>query len=119
MLRNKTRLLLVIIFLLALIIGATIMTHNMLTRPYPGHNDFLSRWEGARSFWIDGLNPYGEQASLNIQMKIFGRPVQDGEDPGYFAYPFYTAVLIWPLVYMDYAWASALWMVLLAACLIV
>ena len=119
MLRNKTQLLLVMIFLLALIIGATIMTHNMLTRPYPGHNDFLSRWEGARSFWIDGLNPYGEQASLNIQMKIFGRPVQDGEDPGYFAYPFYTVVLIWPLVYMDYAWASALWMVLLAACLIV
>lgn len=99
-------------------VGAVVVAHNMLTEPYPGHNDFLSRWEGARSFWVDGLNPYGEQASLNIQQEIYGRPVETGEDPGYFAYPMYTALLVWPLVYMDYAWASAIWMVLLAACLL-
>jgi hypothetical protein len=105
-------------FITALFVAAVIMTHNTLTEPYPGHNDFLSRWEGARSFWIDGLNPYGEQASLNIQMKIYGRPVKPGEDPGYFAYPLYTALLVWPLVHTSYAWASAIWMVLLAALLI-
>lgn len=105
--------------IVALVFAVTvIVTHNVLTEPYPGHNDFLSRWEGARSFWVDGLNSYGEKASLNIQMRIFGRAAVEGEDPGYFAYPFYTAILISPLAYLPYAWASAIWMVLLEALLI-
>src|SRR5262249_42257287 len=67
----------------------------------------------------DGLNPYGDQASLNIQKQIYGRPSLPNEDPGYFVYPFYTVFLLWPLVYMPYAWASAIWMVLLEMLLIV
>ncbi|NWF69833.1 MAG: DUF2029 domain-containing protein [Chloroflexi bacterium] len=101
-----------------LVVVNIIATHNTLTAPFPGHNDFMSRWAGARSFWLDGQNPYGEEASLNIQERIYGRAVREGEDPGYFAYPFYTVFVVWPLVYVDYAWASALWMVLLEACLI-
>ncbi len=106
------------LLLIAVFAGAVVLVHNVLTNPYPGHNDFMSRWEGARSFFVDGLNPYGEEASLNIQRRIYGRPVVEGEDPGYFAYPFYTALLVWPLVYTSYAWASAIWMVLLSACMI-
>lgn len=117
--RGAAQLSLGLILLVAVFIGAVALVHNVLTAPYPGHNDFMSRWEGARSFFIDGLNPYGEEASLNIQQRIYGRPVVDGEDPGYFAYPFYTALLVWPLVYVSYAWASAVWMVLLAGCMIV
>jgi hypothetical protein len=98
--------------------AVTVLTHNVFTAPFPGLNDFMSRWEGARSFWQDGLNPYGEQASLNIQERIYGRPVVEGEDPGYFAYPFYTVFPLWPLVQVDYAWGSAAWMTLLEACLI-
>lgn len=78
----------------------------------------MSRWEGVRSFWRDGLNPYGEEASLNIQARIYGRPAEADEDPGYFAYPFYIVLLLWPLTYMSYAWASAIWMVALEAFLI-
>jgi hypothetical protein len=97
------------------LIGMVILTHNNLTVLYPGHNDFMSRWEGARSYWVDGLNPYGDEASLNIQERIYGRAVVDDEDPGFFAYPFYTAFLVLPLVFTTYAWASAVWMVLLEA----
>ncbi len=105
--------------LLAILLVANVMaTYNTLTKPYPGHNDFMSRWEGARSYWRDGLNPYGEQASLNIQKQIYGRAATEDEDPGFFAYPFYTLFLVWPLVYISYAWASAIWMVLLESCLI-
>lgn len=100
----------------AVVIALTLVAYNYLTLPYPGLNDFMSRWEGARSFWIDGLNPYGDEASLNIQKRIYGRPAAPDEDPGYFAYPFYTVFVIWPLVYLDYAWASAVWLVLLAIC---
>jgi hypothetical protein len=99
-------------------IAAVVGIYSLLTYPYPGHNDFLSRWEGARSYWQDGLNPYGDEASLNIQRAIYGRPVMAGEDPGFFAYPFYTAVLLLPLVQTSYAWAAAIWMVLLGFCLL-
>jgi hypothetical protein len=95
-----------------------VATYLVLTKPSPGHNDFLSRWEGARSYWVDGLDPYGDEASLNIQVRIYGRPVVKGEDPGLFVYPFYTVFLLWPLVHLDYAWASAIWMVFLEVCLI-
>src|SRR5688500_15255654 len=107
-----------ILIVLAVLAVDAALTYSNLTRPYPGHNDFMSRWEGARSYWLEGLNPYGDQASLNIQQRIYGRPVVEGEDPGYFAYPFYTVFLVYPLVHLDYSWASAVWMVLLEACLI-
>lgn len=104
--------------ILAILIINVVFTHNTLTAPFPGHNDFMSRWEGARSYWIDGLNPYREAASLNIQERIYGRAAAPDQDPGYFAYPFFTAFIIAPLVLTDYAWASAIWMVLLEVCLI-
>ncbi|MBN1201177.1 MAG: DUF2029 domain-containing protein [Anaerolineae bacterium] len=115
---NRLQVLIVAGVLVALLVGNVIATHNALTEPHPGHNDFMSRWEGVRSYWRDGLNPYGDEASLNIQTRIYGRAANDDEDPGYFAYPFYTALLLWPLVYTSYAWASAIWMVLLEVCLI-
>lgn len=93
-------------------------TYTALTSRYPGHNDFMSRWEGARAYWQDGLNPYGPQASLQIQEAIYGRAALPTEDPGYFAYPFYTVFPLWPLVQVSYGWASAIWMVLLEAGLI-
>ncbi len=102
-----------------ILVGAVILTYQNLTSLYPGHNDFMSRWEGARSFWVDGLNPYGEEASFNIQDRIFGRPAIEGEDPGYFAYPFYTVLLLLPVVFTSYAWATAIWMVIFEACLVI
>jgi len=93
-------------------------TYTSLTSPAPGHNDFMSRWEGARAYWQDGLNPYDAQASLQIQEAIYGRAALPSEDPGYFTYPFYTVLPLWPLVQVSYAWASAIWMVLLEAGLI-
>lgn len=107
-----------VVGVLAVLTVNVIITHNVFTEPFPGHNDFMSRWEGARSFFVDGLSPYSEQASLNIQYRIYGRPVIENEDPGFFVYPFYVVFAILPTVYMDYAWASAVWMVFLEVCLI-
>ena len=107
------------LILMVILAAMVVLTYQNLTSLYPGHNDFMSRWEGARSFWVDGLNPYGDAASLNIQDRIFGRPAEAGEDPGYFAYPFYTVFLLLPVVYTSYAWASAIWMVIFEVCLVV
>ena len=116
---NGLRTLIFIAIGLVIFIVTVIATYNYFTKPYPGLNDFMSRWEGARSYWLDGLNPYSNEASLNIQYAIYGRPVTELEDPGYFAYPFYTVFLLLPIVGMSYAWASAIWMVVLEASLII
>lgn len=116
--QGRGQLVIAVIVLAGLLVGNVVVTHNVLTEPHPGHNDFMSRWEGARSYWRDGLNPYSAEASVNIQDRIYGRAAAEDEDPGYFAYPFYTVFLVWPLVYVSYAWASAIWMVLLEVCLI-
>jgi len=115
---GRMQLLVVGVVLLVLLVGNVVATHNILTEPHPGHNDFMSRWEGVRSFWRDGLNPYSDEASLNIQQQIYGRAAQEDEDPGYFAYPFYVVLLLGPLAYTSYAWASAIWMVVLEVALI-
>ncbi len=115
---GKRQLVIVALVLGVLVVANVVTTHNIMTGPHPGHNDFMSRWEGARSYWRDGLNPYSDQASLNIQERIRGRAARSNEDQGYFAYPFYTVFLVWALVYVSYAWASAIWMVFLEICLI-
>lgn len=107
------------IIILVLLVLNVVFTRNALTAPYPGHNDFMSRWEGARSYWVEGLNPYGEEASLNIQERIYGQAATETQDPGFFAYPLYTVFLLLPIIFTSYAWASAIWMVLLEVCLVV
>jgi hypothetical protein len=115
----KTRLFLSLAALMSVLLILNIVaTYSLFTSRWPGHNDFMSRWEGARSYWQEGLNPYGAQASLQIQEAIYGRAALPSEDPGYFAYPFYTVLPLWPLVQVSYSWASAIWMVLLEAGLI-
>ncbi len=105
--------------LLLIVFGAAVVgVYSFKSHPYPGANDFYSRWSGVKSFWVDGLDPYGEEASLAIQIGIYGRPVHEDEDPGYFAYPLYTVFLLAPLAPLEYAWAEAIWLTLLMGCLI-
>ncbi len=101
---------------MALALGAvTWGVYTFKSRPYPGANDFYSRWSGVRSFWLDGLDPYGDEASLAIQEGIYGRAAREDEDPGYYAYPMYTTLLLAPLAPLPYAWAEAVWLTLLVA----
>jgi hypothetical protein len=92
--------------------------HSVFTSRYPGANDFFSRWKGAQVFWKEGLDPYSDEATLAIQEGIYGRPAQPDEDPGPFAYPFYTVFLLAPLAPLSYAWAEAVWLVILQFSLI-
>ena len=60
--------------LLLVVVVLVVGTHNALTVRVPGMNDFIIRYEGARSFWLEGVSPYSEQATLNIQMAMYGKP---------------------------------------------
>lgn len=113
---------LMILLLMALfLVGNVVATHEVFTSRHPGANDFASRWGGARAFWCGGFSPYSDEATRQIQMLIYGRPIPPEEeqefDPGPFAYPFYTVFLLWPLVWLTYPWAEAVWLVVLEVCL--
>ena len=113
---------LILLFLVGMLLVANVVaTYRFFTSHYPGANDFASRWAGARAFWIDGVSPYSDEATRQIQMLIYGRPIPPEEeqefDPGPFAYPFYTVFFLFPIVWMPYPWAEAIWLVALEVCL--
>jgi hypothetical protein len=101
-----------------LIVGAIVIVHNALTSQVITTSDFLPRWEGARLLFSVGLSPYSEATNLAIQQIFYGRAAQPGEDLVLFAYPLYTAFVIAPLTALPYAWASAVWVVLLELCVL-
>jgi hypothetical protein len=110
--RPHLRILIGAVILLVLFVVNVIVTHDGLTEPHPGHNDFLTVWEAGRSFWREGLDPYSEAVTANIQSSIYGRGAEGGEFPNAFAYPFYALWVMLPLVFTDFAWASAIYMAL-------
>ncbi len=103
---------------LLLVLAVNILLNYQFTSQNPGMNDFLSRWEASRTFWQDGASPYSDEATTNIHDMIYGRPATDDEDQGLFAYPMYTVFFVGPVVGLPYAWASAVWLVVLEVCLI-
>ena len=105
----------IVLLVVVLFAGCLWGVYTFKSEPYPGANDFYSRWSGVKSFWLDGLNPYGDAASLAIQIGIYGRAALPDEDPGYYAYPMYTTLLLAPLAPLPYAWAEAIWLTLLVA----
>lgn len=89
----------------------SVVVHNAFTVRYPGANDFYSRWAGARAFILEGRDPYSLEVTEEIQPVIGIDPSEVGR--GGFAYPLYVIFLFWPLVFVSYAWAQAIWMVTL------
>ena len=115
---SKQELILVILFFILLFALDVYAVHSVFTSRYPGANDFFSRWKGAQVFWMEGLDPYSDEATLAIQEGIYGRVALPEEDPGPFAYPFYTVFVLGPLAPLSYALAEAIWLVILQFSLI-
>ncbi len=115
---SRTTLLAVLVVLTLLVVGNVLLTYSVFTSPYPGFNDFMTPWEASRSYFEDGLSPYSAETSLNIQTRLYGRAALPDEQPNHFAYPFYALFLTLPLIGLDYAWATAIWMVLCEICLV-
>jgi len=84
----------------------------------PGANDFYPRWKGAQLFWLEGVDPYSDEATGAIQRDMYGRLAHPTEDQVLFVYPFYTVFLLLPLVGLPYDWVQAIWLVTLMFSLI-
>ena len=106
---------LILIFLFLLVVGfESFAVHTVFTSKYPGANDFFVRWLGGREYLRHGTNPFDRSIAEMAQKAMFGRLARpEDKDEAYFAYPLYTLYFFWPLSYLPYAWAQAIWMTLL------
>jgi hypothetical protein len=103
----------IIVALALLFLLSVYATHQLFTSVAPGANDFYPRWKGAQLFWLEGIDPYSDFASETIQIGVYGRLANPDEDQLLFVYPFYTAFLLLPLVWVSlaYSWIQAIWLV--------
>jgi hypothetical protein len=74
--------------------------------------DFFPVWVGAGEV-LHGHDPYGEEVSQRIQLRMYGRTLtryelEHGKDQHRFAYPAYTAFIVAPFTLLSYNTARAL-----------
>lgn len=103
---------LVIALLTVILAGAeSVVVHGAFTTLHPGANDFYSRWAGARALLVEKRDPYNLQVTEEIQAVLDIDPKEIGR--GGFNYPLYVLFTFWPIVYLPYSWAQAIWLVTL------
>jgi hypothetical protein len=90
-------------------------TFHLYSSQVPGANDFYPRWKGAQLYWQEGIDPYSDTTSEAIQQGIYGRLAYPDEDQLLFVYPFYTVLVLLPLVWLplSYSWIQAIWLVII------
>lgn len=107
------------LLLLLLFAADSYAMYVVFSSRFPGAADFFPRWYGGRVLLLEGRNPYEREVALEAQLGLFGRYTEPWEDQVAFAYPLYTLFLFWPLVYVPYAAAQAMWMVVLQFILVI
>ncbi|MCL4301577.1 MAG: DUF2029 domain-containing protein [Anaerolineae bacterium] len=107
------------LLLLLLFAADSYAMYVVFSSRFPGAADFFPRWYGGRVLLLEGRNPYQREVALEAQLGLFGRYTEPWEDQVAFAYPLYTLFLFWPLVYVPYAAAQAMWMVVLQFILVI
>lgn len=100
------------VVLLAIVLLVLGTANYRMASQFPGGNDFLPRWVGARAWLERGQSPYDLQVTQQAQRLIYGRLAdpEAGEDVAHFAYPFPAMLFFGPIGLLPYQQARAVWM---------
>ncbi len=116
---RNTRNYFIIVFLLFFtiaIVGGLFWANLIFVQRVPGGNDFIVPWKAMQNFMMQGLTPYGELTTQNIQALIYKRQLAIGQYPYHVNIPLFFLVLFLPLSWIsEMALARAIWMVILEA----
>lgn len=110
---KQSRWLILALVIIIIMTVESVIIYRIYATEFPGTADFFARWYGAKELVRNQRNPYDREIELEAQMVMFGRHTAPDEDQVNFAYPLYTIFLFWPLTLTSYAWAQAIWMVVL------
>ena len=101
------------LFILLLVALESYMVYTVYATQFASTADFFSRWYGAKELIFHGRNPYSSNVETETQITMFGAARAADQDQVNFAYPLYTIYLFWPLTFVSYPWAQAIWIVIL------
>jgi len=73
-------------------------------------DDFCTFWMAGRAVFINHQTPYSQQLNQQIQMAILKRLATPQEDQLGLAYPPYSLLAALPLFWLNFDWASPIWM---------
>ncbi len=82
---------------------------HSLTRGNTLGTDFYIFYRAGQAATVDHADPYSDQQALQNQLAIFKRTAAPGEDQLGFAYPPYVLLAVWPLLWLNFSWAQAIW----------
>jgi uncharacterized membrane protein len=100
----------IVIFAILILVGITWLNYEFVIENII-LNDFLTRWAGTRLFMIEGLSPYSQQATEEINQLITTQTGVENESQGLFLYPFYSILIFAPYSLVeDSRIASAMWL---------
>ena len=87
------------------------VTYTYFTTQLPGGNDFYPRWYGAQQLLLAGRNPYDQEVTHEIAAVL--DPLNQQTNSFNFAFPLHVIFSFFPLIWLSYAWAQAIWIVLI------
>ncbi len=82
---------------------------HLLTQGNTLGTDFYIFYRAGQTAIIDHADPYSDQQASQNQLAIFKRPAAPGEDQLGFAYPPYVLLAVWPMLWLTFSWAQAIW----------
>ena len=110
---------------LAFILVAVILTVALLAldiylaRTLHGGEWLFLRWNGARAFLFENLEPYGSTIAQRVQLLVYGREAFLAEYPYALNDPFYLVLLYVPLAWFsDFTIVHGIWMLLSQAAVV-
>jgi hypothetical protein len=106
----KTILVVMLLFLVALAL-LSFGIHQVTQNNTLG-SDFYTFWVAGRALFLDHTSPYSPDVTLASQLGTYHRPALAQEDQLAFAYPLYSLLAVFPLVWLQYPWAQSIWMAL-------
>lgn len=102
-----------------ILIAALVAFNIYLARIVEGGEWLFLRWNGARAFLFEQIEPYGSTIAQRVQMLAYGHEAFLNEYPFALNDPFYIVLLYSPLaLFSDFAIAQGIWMSLSQAALI-
>ncbi len=102
------------LFLAVDLVGGLVWANLNFTQRFSGGQDFIGVWKGAQNFLMQGVTPYGELTTLNVETLVYGHEAHAGQAPMRVNEPFHIVLLFIPLgAVQDLTLARAIWMVLL------
>ena len=90
--------------------GLVVSVHSILVK-LPVGADFYTFWLASKAAFVNSVNPYSHEITLQSQLGIYGRAAASNEDQVAFAYPPYSLFILLPLSGLDYPWAESIWLI--------